>query len=911
MVNENRKTDMWVTWVVYMVYFMCTLSMTLMAFVNAWPVWVYIQLWGLAITLAVICMCHSISDNLKQTCLMVFAMLDIFSCSVLERDIYPSIIVMCGCAVMISMYKNQKVLFLQLIMSIAILLIHIFILRTVKFDTSSEAVGFMVRVLVMLGSELYLFYFIHRLNQTEEQLKTSLIAAKKAENAKANFLANMSHEIRTPMNAIVGMCELILREDGITDNIREYCYNIQNSGRSLLALINDILDFSKIESGKMEIIEEEFNIASTINDCLNMAVTRKGSKKLELIVHVDPEIPCALIGDELRIRQIIINLVTNAIKFTNEGAVIIRISQERQENGINLSVSVADTGIGISKENLEKLFTSFQQVDTRKNRSVEGTGLGLAISKQLVNQMGGYITVSSEYGVGSEFRFVIPLKVSNNSPFVMVKDRDRIHAVTYFNLNRYSHKTVADEYKKLWDEISDLLKIDFRHCDSVETLKQLMELENVTNCFVDRADYIENAEYFDYISQKTEVVVIHERGDTITLRPGMKSMCKPFYLLAIASALNHEKFIINHNAQKESTIRFSAPKARVLIVDDNVINLKVAAGLMRPYAMQIFTVESGSAAILRLRLKDIDLVFMDHMMPEMDGVETTRKIRAMEDEYYKKLPIIALTANAVNGARNMFLKSGFNDFMSKPIELSVLDRMLKSYLPDEYILPPIENNFDTAEKRKTETNTSNFTIFDYDKGLVYAGGDEQLYQEILTLFVQKFPEKSSHINELFEKEDWKNYEIEVHALKSSSKSIGADKLSELAKELELAGKTKNYCVIKEKNSVLSELYEKTVEVITEHRGVNAGETEEVPQSDLSALVDINIDELNKYTETIIAACNCFDSDTILETTEKLFSYSYNNLVLKDVFAEVISLAEDYEYEAAAEAVKAIMHRIVG
>ena len=907
--NKKLNSETWVTWVVYAVYFMCTLSMTVMTIVNEWPIWTYMQLWGLALTLAIVCMHPKIKDNVKQTCLMVFAMLDIFSCSVLEDDIYPSIIVMCGCAIMISMYKNHKLLLFQLLISIGILLFHIFILKTVSFGSGSETVGFMVRVFVMLGSELYLFYFINRLNHTEEQLKASLLAAQNAENAKANFLANMSHEIRTPMNAIVGMCELILREDGLTDNIRDYSYNIQNSGRSLLAIINDILDFSKIESGKMEIIEAEFNITSTINDCINMAVTRKGSKKLEIIVHVDPEIPCGLIGDELRIRQTIINFLTNAIKFTKEGAVIVSFSQKKQEDGILLCVSVKDTGIGITKENLEKLFTSFQQVDTRKNRSVEGTGLGLAISRRLVNQMGGNVSVSSEYGVGSEFGFEIPLKVANDSPFITIDNRDNLHAVAYFNLNRFSHKTIVEEYNKLWNEISDSLKIDFRYCDSMETLKQLIASGNVTNCFVNKEDYLENTEYFDNISQETELTVIQDREDAIAVKNGIKSMCKPFYLLALASTFNHKHFINHYNVHKESTIRFSAPKARVLIVDDNVVNLKVAVGLMRPYGMQTFTAESGKEAISKLQLKDMDLVFMDHMMPEMDGVEATKIIRSMEDEYFKKLPIIALTANAVNGVRDMFLQSGFDDFMSKPIELSALDRILKSYLPNEYIMAPIESNSGKTENRQPVTHTDNLTLFDCNRGLVYAGGDEETYREILTLFVNTFPKKSACIEEFFHNQNWRNYEIDVHALKSTSKSVGAAMLSELAKELEFAAKADNSQLINEKNSELLELYKKTVEEITQFLGGNAEDEGTIPQTDSSELPEINTDELNNYTEAIISACDHFDMDLIVENTKKLFSYSYKGFVLKDEFAEVLSLADDFEYEAAANAVKTIMKRI--
>lgn len=266
----------------------------------------------------------------------------------------------------------------------------------------------------LLNAVIQFEFFLYRQRQD-----TLVEAAERANKSKGDFLANMSHEIRTPLNAIIGMCELVLREDDISESVQENCYNIQSSGRSLLSIINDILDFSKIESGKLEIIEAEFNIASMVNDVINMTMTRKGNKKIDVMVHLDPDIPNLLIGDEVRIRQVMVNLMTNAVKFTQKGTVTLRISQTRQEYGINLKVEVEDTGMGISEQNLEKLFSSFQQVDTRKNRSIEGTGLGLAISKRLISNMGGFINVTSTYGKGSKFYFVLPLRVKDDAPVIL------------------------------------------------------------------------------------------------------------------------------------------------------------------------------------------------------------------------------------------------------------------------------------------------------------------------------------------------------------------------------------------------------------------------------------------------------------------------------------------------------------
>lgn len=737
--------------------------------------------------------------------------------------------------------------------------------------------------------------------------------SEKANHTKSDFLANMSHEIRTPMNAIVGMCELILRERDISETVREYCFNIQNSGRSLLSIINDILDFSKIESGKLEIIEDEFNIASTLNDVMNMAVTRKENKKIELIVRVDPDIPIGIIGDEIRIRQVIINLVTNAIKYTNEGVIVIKVSMTRHDYGINLSVSVSDTGIGISEENLEKLFNSFQQVDTKKNRSVEGTGLGLAISKRLVTQMGGYINVSSVYGKGSEFRIVIPLRVSDSTPFVSIKDAENIHAAGFIDMTKFEYEAVGQQYTSLIAELSDTLKTEMELFHSMEELKKNMEQKKYTHLFVGREEYIAEKEFLSEAADKYKVVVVQDRNNAVDVPENVKCIFKPFYVLSVAAVLNNEKILPGLADRRNSSIRFVAPKARVLVVDDNAINLKVAVGLMRPYHMQVVTADSGREAMFLLRSKDFDLVFMDHMMPDLDGIETTKLIREMKDEYYKKLPIVALTANAVNGVREMFISSGLNDYIAKPIELSALDRVLKAWLPKELIKRPTESESYANDRRggknalPQNAAPDKDKLFDVETGVFYTGGDEETYEEILSMYVRKGPEKLKFIERLFSEKSWKDYVIEVHALKSSSLTIGSVKLSEMAKELELAGKAGDYGVIEEKNAAMLEMYERVVEAGKEYLSSRAPAEE--PQEDTAPLKDITEEKVREYIEKICEACDAFDGDAAIEICTEAFGCAVNGIPLKPLFAEVKEAAEDFEYDQAGELARGISEKI--
>ncbi|MDY2847958.1 MAG: ATP-binding protein [Oscillospiraceae bacterium] len=760
---------------------------------------------------------------------------------------------------------------------------------------------------------IYINYTLLRSRQKQAEL---IDMAQQANTTKGEFLANMSHEIRTPLNSVVGMCELILRENDISDTVRDYCFNIQNSGRSLLSIINDILDFSKIESGKMELINEEFNIASTLNDVINMALTRKGNKPIEVIVKCDPDIPVGLVGDELRIRQVMINLVTNAIKFTSRGCVVIRVSQTKHDYGINLSVAVTDTGIGISPEGLEKLFNSFQQVNTKKNRSVEGAGLGLAISRNLLTAMGGFINVSSTEGEGSEFRFVVPLKVSDEKPFVSIREPEKIHAACYIDITKFEMPRVSREYTALISELRTELNTDFEMFDSFAALNRAVSEKKYTHIFTGREEYTANRSFFEGLSDGTEIVIVQDRLNAIELPPKMKCIYKPFYVMTAASVFNNEKLLVNINERRNSAVRFVAPKARVLIVDDNIINLKVAVGLMRPYHMQVLTVDSGRAAISMLRSKDIHIVFMDHMMPEMDGIEATKEIRRMDGSYYKDLPIIALTANAVNGVRDMYIEAGLNDFIAKPIELSALDRVLKTWLPRELIQAPSSRNERRAasDRRKqakpNDKPSVRSELLDPETGLTYTGGDTDAYNEILEVYVRKTPEKHEYIRKLFDEKSWKNYVIEVHALKSSSLTVGSKPLSELAKELELAGKAENYSLIEEKNSAMLDMYLKVAELGRKYLNIAAPPAEEAPEKpDTAPLTAITAEKAGELIERIKAACEGFDSDEVSKICEEASVYAVGDVALKPLFDGIKADVDDFEYDSAAEKADAIFEKI--
>ena len=612
----------------------------------------------------------------------------------------------------------------------------------------------------------------------------ALEATKEVEKAaamKSDFLANMSHEIRTPMNAVIGMAEMALRED-LTPEARSYITQIKTSGKALLNIINDILDFSKIDSGKMDINPVEYEPLVMFHDVANVVIPRLKDKDVELLVQIEPTLPKVLMGDDLRVRQVLINLVNNAIKFTNRGHVDIIVDYDKiDEENICVKVAVKDTGIGIKKEDLGKLFQSFQQVDSKRNRNIEGTGLGLAISKHLLELMGGNIRVDSVYEKGSTFSFELPQKVLNFEPAVQIDNAKDIVAIGYFDNACFAKQFYTDTNRM--GVYSIALTVSYQYEELFETYEKEMEGKRI---FL----FMEECNYDEYIEQIltdhpeiTGVMLAEYFSDKKSEMDNLKIITKPFSTLPIAMALQDEH-IIYRDADEMFEFDFVAPDADILIVDDNPVNLIVAEGLLKPLNMKIVKATSGKMALELLEKEQFDIIFMDHMMPELDGVETTRIIRRLHPDL-NDVPIIALTANAMDGSREMFLDEGMNDFVPKPIELKTITAKIKQWLPSE----KIKKGEHIDSEKETEADTAKkLEIGDLDTAAaIKMLGSDQLFFSILKEYYKAIPAKSMLIKECEQKEDWKTYTIEVHALKSISRQIGANELADMAADLERAG----------------------------------------------------------------------------------------------------------------------------
>ena len=627
----------------------------------------------------------------------------------------------------------------------------------------------------------HIMYFM---NITEERRKLDEMKklkedADQANIAKSDFLARMSHEIRTPINSILGMNEMILRESKSRE-IRGYAQDVMNAGKSLLSIVNDILDSSKIESGKMQIINAKYDLSSLLNDVINMFSVKAEEKYLKFYVEINPEIPNSLYGDDVRIKQVFVNLLGNAIKYTEKGSVTLLVDGSVNRDWVTLRVQVKDTGMGIKEEDQKKLCGAFERVDLNRNRNVEGTGLGLNITRNLLQMMNSELQLTSVYGEGSNFHFELLQRIC-------------------------SGEKIGDFRKRM------------------------------------------------------------------------------------------------ENSRKESKYRvaFCAPEAKVLVVDDNAMNRSVFRNLVKQTKVQVTDVDSGMAALREVEQTRYDLIFLDHMMPEMDGVETFRHMMEMENNKCKETPIIMLTANAVVGAKEEYLREGFHDFLSKPIEPEKLEKLIQKYLPENLLQEA--DPMDVLNMDQTsDIELPEIEGVDWSYGKLHLP-DDDLLLNMTVKFYKTIPEEKEKIEGLFwqleEPERLNDYRIRVHAVKGLTATIGILQLSAMAKALEKAVKDNDL----EKVKILHPLFMEELEATEEKLQVLA------PKEDPKKKAD-PMQTLPMFG-MLRGALDDRDYDTADDLMEQLLQYEYDGEIkeeIKDLENLLLNLKAEEAIEVCDRIIRGIM-----
>lgn len=630
------------------------------------------------------------------------------------------------------------------------------------------------------GTNGYMVWMFDKTKDYEytKELERLRLEAEEANNAKSLFLARMSHEIRTPMNGIMGFADLTL-ENELDKESKEYVSYIKESANSLLGIINDVLDISKIESGKMQIVEVEYNPNELFGDVITLISAQAETKGLFFSTYITDELPGLLIGDRTRLREILINVLGNAVKYTKRGGIVFKVSVvKKEEENLTLEMHVIDSGIGIKKESMENIFDTFEQADAAENYQVEGTGLGLSIARQLAELMGGRITVNSTYGKGSDFCIVLP--------------------------QRY-----------------------------------VMKYEEIKN--------------------KIET----------------------------------------HN------IKYTANDIKALVVDDNIINLKVEKGLLERYNMQVYLAESGKDCIELCKKEKFDIIFMDHMMPDMDGVETLHNLRNQQN-LNKNTPVVLVTANAIVGVEESMLQEGFDGFISKPIDTKLLEEKLKEVFTSEKFgetgedidkkSASIEKLFGEDELKKTLADVG----VSVDTGIKYCG-DFESYISILEIAAAGYEEKTRKIAEYKNYNDIENYTITVHSLKSGAANIGAESLSEKARMLEMAGHDKDMETIKNETDNLLDQYKQIIETIKKCLELS----EKTPEKQDKDKI-MEPDSWNEYLEKIGMLLDELEIDDVEEVLADIETYK-----LTSETENLLESMREYISSFDVEGAKAILNALHG
>lgn len=604
-----------------------------------------------------------------------------------------------------------------------------------KSSSMAEKIIALLNIIIIITVIISVYNSHKYVSLYGKQLQELKEKADEANHAKSAFLANMSHEIRTPINAVLTMDEMILREND-DETINDYAMDIKSAGNTLLSLINDILDMSKIESGKMELIKENYQICDIVKDIYILMSDKAKNKGLKLEIITAPEIPSCLYGDSLRIKQIMVNLMNNAIKYTKEGTVTLQISMKltQKPDRMILVIRVKDTGAGIRKEDMERLFAKFERIEENKNRNIEGTGLGMSITKQLTDMMHGHITVKSKYGKGSEFKVTIPQKIISSVP---------------------------------------VGKID--------------------------------------MEKKQE--------------------------------------------RKEYCPGFTAPNAHILVVDDNAMNRKGIALLLKKTLVQIEMAETGEECIARCREGQYDIILLDHRMPGMDGIETLAHLQKI----ISGIPVIMLTANAQSGAKEEYLKAGFTDFLSKPVEPEALERMIYKYLPKDK-KKMARHGKSVREKRMKQSGHEN--IFSMEAALEKCSTQE-IFEEMAAEFVESYESSRKKIEDAY-RQQANEYRISVHALKSNARMIGLNLLGTMAEEEERRAVNGLWDEIQISHENLMEQYESSYQYMKTN----------YYKRDVLQVLEKNDDYVREQCSMLPAAIKNGDLDLIDVIADSLRSYEY-------------------------------------
>ena len=761
-----------------------------------WEKWALILIVGGIVAAWILHIRHNTPSNVRLWLYAVLMMGCFFFYGIHETSTFDLALVM-GAIIMLHTMTGRKAFITLCQFTFYITMAY----EVVKMFLNGEE--FSVLVISRLVLHFVMVFFIGRFAksiidkwmQVLNKSKDEVVQLTEATEHLNDFLANVSHELRTPVNAIIGLTTLCIDKSRHRE-VEGDLIAVRDAGRKVAEQISDILDYSEIDRKKAVCNNEDYMLSSVLHDLVT-DIKQYKSKNVELIIDVDPSIPAVMNSDVAKIKKILKALITNSLKYTQKGGVYVRITTENHAYGVNLCIEVTDTGKGMTEYELEKVYDSFYQADSSRSRQGGGLGLGLAIASGFVSLLGGFMTIESKPDVGTTVNVSIPQRVVDPLSCMSVAAPDKLCLGAFLHFEKYDHPAVRDYYNSMVLNIVKGLGIQMHRVNNAENLKLLHSSVHLTHLFIAEEEYNDNVDLIENLAKEMVVAVVANEGIVLPKNTRVKILEKPFYCFPVVSILNSSV-----NSKEERTKKLRCDGVRALVVDDESMNLVVAKSIFGRYGMKVSTVTSGQESIDICRDTVFDIIFMDHMMSGMDGVEAMKRIRTDVSGLNGSIPVIALTANAMSSAKQMFLKEGFDGFVSKPIEIDELERVLKQVLPKSALSYVDEDGQveelpdETPEENKTEQkNEKDFITelrkcgIDTEAGLKYCVGDKDFYKSLLIQYATESAEKIGSMKKYYQVRDWHNYEILVHALKSTSKMIGITDLSEKAKALEKAAKT--------------------------------------------------------------------------------------------------------------------------
>ena len=763
------------------------------SFLMGWELWALLLVAGGIATAWVLHIRHNTPANVRIWVYAVLIMGCFFFYGIHETSTFDLALVM-GAIIMLNTMSGKKSLI------------------TLCQFTFYITMGYSLIVMIQSGTEfdvllitrtllhLAMVYFIGRFAKTiidkwMEVLNSSQNEVEQLTEATEHlndFLANVSHELRTPVNAIIGLTTLCIDKSRHRE-VEGDLIAVRDAGRKVAEQISDILDYSEIDRKKAVCNTEDYMLSSVLHDIVN-DVKQYKSKNVELIIDVDPSIPAVMNSDVSKIKKVLKALITNGLKYTQKGGVYVRITTVNHEYGVNLCIEVTDTGKGMTEYELEKVYGSFYQADSSRTRQGGGLGRGLAIASGCVALLGGVMTIESKPDVGTTVNVSIPQRVVDPLSCMSVAAPDKLCLGAFLHFEKYDHPAVRDYYNSMVLNIVKGLGVQMHRVNNAENLKLLHSTVHLTHLFIAEGEYLDNVDLIEELAKEMVVAVVANDDIVLPRNSHVKVLEKPFYCFPVVSILNSTV-----DSKEERIKKLRCDGVRALVVDDESMNLVVAKSIFGRYGMKVTTVTSGPESISICRDKVFDIIFMDHMMSGMDGVEAMKRIRTDVSGLNGSIPIVALTANAMSSAKQMFLAEGFDGFVSKPVEVVELERVLKQVLPKSVISYVDEDGIEEVSDEPEEievkpADEKDFIVelrksgIDTDAGLKYCVGDKEFYKSLLVQFASESLDKIASMKNYYQLRDWHNYEILVHALKSTSKMIGVSDLSEKAKALEKAAK---------------------------------------------------------------------------------------------------------------------------